>query len=299
MSDEMSVLAGEDSVFGTVTVIGDAWSWLVLREAIFSGVTRFEDFRSRLGVARSTLAARLEHLVAGDVLRRGPGGAYLLSDRGADFFGCLILALTWGDRWFADDAGIPHVVTHIGCGERMSAEVRCSHCHDRVEAQAVRFESRPRPGRADSRRHRTPDLALLERERPSSVARTLQVLGEHWSALILREAFFGVRRFDDFQRGLSIATNILAQRLDRLVELGVLDRVPYQEQPLRHEYRLTRKGIDLYPVPLAMMTWGDRWLADGNPPVPLTHLPCGERFTSVLACGHCGEPISRTSVRFA
>jgi DNA-binding HxlR family transcriptional regulator len=301
MASPPEPLGPDCSVLGTVATIGDAWSWLVLREAIFDGVDRFEAFQGRLGVARSTLAARLEHLTAGTVLQR-QAPRYVLSRRGADFFGCLMTAMAWGDRWYAGRAAPPRRVTHLLCGRPTMAELRCSHCREPLQAREVRYERRPSaPGRqgTPAQRHRAPGLDLLERGGPSSIARTLRVMGDRWSGLVIREAFYGVRRFDDFQRGLGIATNILAQRLERLTDHGVLQRVPYQQQPARYEYRLTEKGLDLYPVPLAMLTWGDRWLAGRRRPVPLRHLPCGRRFTAVLSCNHCSEPIERRDVTFS
>ena len=137
-------VGGDCSVLGTVAAVGDAWSWLVLREAIFDGVDRFEGFQARLGVARSTLTARLEHLAAGGILARQPP-RYVPSGRGADFFGCLMTAMAWGDRWYAGRSGPPLGVTHLGCGRRMTADLRCSHCHQPLLARDVRYERRPPP----------------------------------------------------------------------------------------------------------------------------------------------------------
>src|SRR3954462_3449695 len=91
-----------------------------------------------------------------------------------------------------------------------------------------------------------------------SAARALEIVGERWTLLILRDALLGIRRFDDFQASLGIARNVLADRLGRLVEAGVLERRPYCERPLRHEYRLTAKSRDLWPVVHALVSWGDR-----------------------------------------
>src|SRR3954465_1979218 len=117
---------------------------------------------------------------------------------------------------------------------------------------------------------------LLDRTR-CSVAGTLAVVGEKWSLLVLREAFLGVRRFADFQRILGAPKAVLSDRLATLVEQGVLTRVPYQAEGerQRHEYRLTAKGRDLYPTLVALMQWGDTYLADGAAPVELTHKDCG------------------------
>ncbi len=109
-----------------------------------------------------------------------------------------------------------------------------------------------------------------------SVAGALEIVGERWSLLVLRDAFLGVRRFDDFQRSLGVARNVLQSRLERLVEEGILERRLYQERPKRYEYRLTDKGRDLYPVLVALLQWGDRYLADAEgPSLILEHRDCG------------------------
>ena len=131
-----------------------------------------------------------------------------------------------------------------------------------------------------------------------SVAQCLEVVGEWWSLLIVRDAFLGVRRFDDFQARLGISRNILNQRLRKLVENGVLDRVPYQDNPPRSEYRLTDKGRDLWHVLTAMRQWGDRWAAPDGPPLNMRHSGCGRVVKAVPACSHCGEPLSLRSVTF-
>jgi DNA-binding HxlR family transcriptional regulator len=131
-----------------------------------------------------------------------------------------------------------------------------------------------------------------------SIARTLEIVGERWTLLILREAFLGVRRFDEMQADLGVARNILDTRLRRLVECGILDRVPYQERPLRHEYRLTDKGRDLWPTIVSLMAWGDRHLADdAGPPVLLEHRDCGGGVDEHRICTRCGERLGPRDVR--
>jgi DNA-binding HxlR family transcriptional regulator len=124
-----------------------------------------------------------------------------------------------------------------------------------------------------------------------SIARTLALLGERWTMLVLREAFRGVRRFDDIRTNTGAPRQVLSARLATLVDNGVLRREPYQEpgQRARHEYRLTRKGMDLYPILVSLMQWGDRYLADpAGPPVRLTHAGCGAPVEVTLRCadGH-------------
>jgi DNA-binding HxlR family transcriptional regulator len=121
-----------------------------------------------------------------------------------------------------------------------------------------------------------------------SIARTLGVVGEKWTLLILREAFYGVRRFDDFHTALGCARNLLASRLKTLVAHGLLERVGYTDERGRgrHEYKLTDKGRDLFPVVVALMQWGDRWTADeAGPAVQMFHRECGAPVTAELTCG--------------
>ena len=131
---------------------------------------------------------------------------------------------------------------------------------------------------------------MYELQRPDacSVGRAMDILGERWTFLILRESFYGVRRFSDMQRNLGIARNILSTRLQTLLRAGILERRRYQEEPERFEYRLTQAGRDLYPAVIAIMKWGDEYLAEeAGPPVVLRH-SCGELIDPVLVCDHCG-----------
>lgn len=127
---------------------------------------------------------------------------------------------------------------------------------------------------------------------PCSVARTLSVIGDRWTLLVLRDAFLRTRRFEDFQRSLGLTRHVLAGRLRKLVEAGILERVRYQEKPARYEYKLTEKGRDIYPVIVALLRWGDRWMSDEKgPPLTLKHKACGHDMHPTLVCPGCGEPV--------
>ena len=128
---------------------------------------------------------------------------------------------------------------------------------------------------------------------PCSVARALSVVGDRWTLLILRDAFLGMRRFEDFQRDLGTTRHRLAERLRTLVAHGILERVRYQDRPPRFEYRLTEKGRDLYPVVVSLTRWGDRWMTDRQgPPVELIHRVCGKTTMPALACPECGAAVA-------
>jgi len=133
--------------------------------------------------------------------------------------------------------------------------------------------------------------ADLDREN-CSLSRALAVVGDRWTLLVLREAFLRVRRFEDFQARLGIARRVLAARLKHLVEEGVLRKEAYQQRPVRHEYRLTEKGLGLYHALIALVHWGDEHYAGRRgPPVLHRHLTCGHDFRVVASCSECGEEV--------
>ncbi len=130
-----------------------------------------------------------------------------------------------------------------------------------------------------------------------SIAATVSIVGDRWTVLILRDVFRGVRRFGEFHEGLGIAKNLLSDRLSKLVDHGVLEKVPYQERPVRYEYRLTAKGADLSASLIALMGWGDRWYADGSPPTVLIHEACGTPLVQQVECPSCDADVSPGQIR--
>lgn len=130
-----------------------------------------------------------------------------------------------------------------------------------------------------------------------SLARTLAVIGDRWTLMILRDAFLRVRRFEDFESSLKIARRVLSERLALLVAHGILAKVPYQQRPLRHEYRLTGKGLELYPAIVSLVHWGDKhYTTKDGPPVIHHHMKCGRDFRSVMTCSECGSAITAREV---
>jgi len=134
--------------------------------------------------------------------------------------------------------------------------------------------------------HRT-DLAAL----PCSLARTLQIVGEWWTLLVLRDVCFGWNRFEEIHEHLGIARNILKARLDTLIAHGMIERRHYQAHPDRYEYLPTGKATDLVPALLAIVAWGDRWTSRDGPPVLFTHQACGHDTTATVVCSACAAPL--------
>jgi DNA-binding HxlR family transcriptional regulator len=133
---------------------------------------------------------------------------------------------------------------------------------------------------------------------PCSIARTLDIVGEWWTPLILRDVAYGIRRFGEIQADLGISANILTDRLEALRSQGLLDARTYQERPLRQEYHLTEKGAELIPALLALMQWGDRWTwPDGKGPVRVIHEECGHEVRVEIGCPHCEHEVALGELR--
>lgn len=135
--------------------------------------------------------------------------------------------------------------------------------------------------------------------RPVAVERTLEIFSDEWAFAVLQECFFGVRRFDDFQRNLAISRSVLTRRLNHLVKQKIVERRLYSSRPPRYEYRLTERGHDMYPIFVAFRQWGERWLKLGNAPgLRLTHIPCKHELHLKMSCAHCARDLAARDVRY-
>lgn len=293
------------SVDRTLMILSDAWSFLVLRE-VYLGARRFDQMQAVLHVPRGTLSARLIQLVKAEVLSRVPLAAsarfeYRLSERGRDLYLVMLAMLRFGDDWLAGDKLPPLRLVHATCEHECHPETICSACCEPVDALGVTYRDGPGAGVSPAtvmpQRRRTGGVETFERGRPSSVSRTLGILADRWTFLIVREMFFGVRRFDVMQERLGIATNILTDRLNRLVSQAILKRVKYQNVPERYEYKLTTTGRDLYLPLIQMLRWGDKWHGLEKPLI-LQHVDCGKDFEPIVACDHCRRPLDPHDMRY-
>jgi DNA-binding HxlR family transcriptional regulator len=307
-----SALSGEArerncSVGRTVDILGDSWTFMILRECLF-GVRRFEAFQSILGLPRGTLATRLKKLTSQGLLRqvqysdRPVRNEYRLTKMGMDLYPVFLSFLRFGDDWESGRKGPPLQLIHLECGAECKPEVSCSHCRQAVTISRVSYRDGPGAGTSPlertGRRRRPSDPTRIEQSRPCSVARTLRILGDYWSFMVMREGFFGVTRFDEIQSNIGIAPNILTDRLNRLVRDDVFERRKYQDAPERFEYRFTAKGRDLYQPMIAMLRWGDKWFSREEPPLLLTHLDCKHDFDPVVVCDKCREPLHARGMKY-
>ncbi|MGJ8686987.1 MAG: winged helix-turn-helix transcriptional regulator [Spongiibacteraceae bacterium] len=291
-------------------VIGDRWCLLILRDA-FLGRRRFEEFRRYTGASKATLTRRLSALVTQGVMLKCPvPGAgkrleYRLSEKGAGLLATSLLAWQWEHEWLADASiSLPNDLIHRRCKKAMSPQPVCGHCEQHFSLNEVRLASptarslehiteiKSLSGQRRVRSSLTPESADLR------LAGISDLLGDRWTLLILISAFFGARRYDAFAKQLNIASNILSSRLNLLVDNAVLKRRSYQESPPRQEYKLTAKGLSLYPVVMAMRQWAVEWEADPNVVASLLHVTCGEPLNIKVKCGSCAEIVSRHDIEF-
>lgn len=280
-------------------VLGDRWSFLILRDA-FLRVRRFEDLRRRTGAARGTLAARLAELVDHGVLQRLPYGPvpgrleYRLTEKGLGFYPVALCMWKWENRWSAG-FDLPPQMVHRRCGKALDPLMTCGHCDQPVHLRDIGFSTGPgarhpmRGGRSTRRRQSAGPDGYGEGV-DTTMFHAVDTVADRWTAVLLAALFFGLRRYDDINAALGIATNILADRLRLLLSAGVVERHLYQDRPARHEYRLTAKGLDLFTFTLAMHEWGARWMPSPHGAViRLQHRACGHALRSRLVCGACGE----------
>lgn len=294
------------SVERTLDIVSDVWTFLVLRE-IYLGSRRFDQIHDVLRAPRTTMSNRLNCLVEKGVLWREqyssspPRYEYRLTDMGYDLYLVMLSFLRFGDDWLCNGAPPPAELVHTECGHCCHPTTLCSGCGEEIDARDVSYRDGPGAGVTKAglrpQRRRGQNSSQFEGARPSSVSRVLNIIGDRWTFLVLREAFFGVRRFEKIQENLGIASNILTDRLGRLVQSGVFARQKYHDGPARFEYCLTQMGRELYLPMIEMLRFGDCWLGT-TPPLILTHRTCGQDFLPVLSCDFCRKPLNAREMRF-
>ena len=288
-----------------LALIGDAWVLRILRSA-FRGTCRFSHFVQELGVSRAVLSQRLDVLCDAGVLTRdlaeGVGHArYRLSDMGLDLWGVLILMWLW-ERQRGTGLQAPEldgdrprrVLLHRDCGASIEPKYVCSCCREPVSAfqteAVIAQAARPEPApESATRRYRQ-----SSRQDLSGQPRLLRLYGDRWNGFIMAAAFQGVRTFSDFERALGLGPAQLSDRLAQLQALGFLRARAYAGQ--RQEYRLSADAISTYPITVALMQWGNRWLWSGRAPLTLRHKSCGHPLHAELVCSHCDQALSRRNL---
>jgi DNA-binding HxlR family transcriptional regulator len=309
-ADEISgsALILNSPVARAFTVVGDRWAGLILRDA-FLGVRQFEVFRKRSGAARGTLSSRLKSLVEHDILQRRAYQQtpvryeYRLTKKGLDLYGFILSVWDWEIRW-SKETHIPPRLHHRSCGKDMRPLFRCSDCHVAVGLRDVTYQQLAQAGPPETVparfQRRTPSSKHSRKGVDRRFFHVLDVIGDRWTGLVVAAMYFGLNRYDEIATALGIATNILADRLKVLVDAEILEQVPYQQKPIRYQYRLTEKGAALYPIALQLHEWASRWLfEDEQASIALSHNSCRASLQTELVCSACEQPLNVHNVTFA
>ncbi|MFD9943345.1 winged helix-turn-helix transcriptional regulator [Nonomuraea sp. NPDC059023] len=284
--------------------VSDQWTMLILQRAFLLRLRRFADWRDELGMSESVLSNRLKEMVAGDLLRPVPyreqgrtRTEYLLTERAIELWPVLVEIWSWERRWVPRRHGLPELA-HDVCGSRTDIELGCLGCgaapvgarDTETSRGAATFAQVAVP------RHHRRIVRAGEDDPLSYLPETFELLGDRWSTVVLAAAFLGVRRFADFQAELGVAPSVLASRLRRFTELGVLD---VEEPGARPRYRLTGKGLGFFGIFAFLVEWAQKWYeGPADTDLRFIHRACGRAFLPYLRCGSCGVALSRTEVHF-
>ncbi|MBF7728869.1 winged helix-turn-helix transcriptional regulator [Pseudomonas sp. N040] len=271
-------------------VLGQRWS-LALVQALLLQEKTFGQLLLALAIPRSTLAARLKHLLAMRCLEATAHG-YRLSAAGQALLPVVSLAQAW-NRGAAGQPPAPAPLIHC-CGNSLVPALVCKVCAEPILARDIHLDC---PGAVPDLSHLPKPLRRARAESsPGQWLGAAEILGDRWTALIVALGFYGVQRYSEIARHLAIAPNILADRLARLCDGGVLLRVA-EQQSERPRYRFSEAGLQLFPLIVALIEWGDRWLRPATQAATcMRHLPCGHWLQPQLRCSSCGTAVTLQSL---
>lgn len=286
-------------------IIGDRWTLLILRDC-FLNRNSFADFRKWSGIGKATLSRRLKELVREGFLEaRKPAGSrqtrYHLTPQATSLFPAALLAWQWETDQIIDQSSLPLSLHHRDCGKETHPVAVCAHCQDDMGLVDITWPDRPSLDyqiaalmQLDHSRRRQRDKPLPGHD--PKMATIADLIGNRWTLLILIASFIGCTRFDDYEKTLGIAPNVLSDRLAMLADNGIFDRVAYQHRPLRHDYRLTGKGRALFPLVMLLRQWATACTPDYQE--ILHHKSCGKALHLSVHCSACDGQLTLDNVIF-
>lgn len=296
-SDDVSRHLRDTSLNRALDVIGDWWTQLILRES-FLGVRNFGEFQSHLSIPCQTLSQRLKDLVANGIFDDSRGG-YRLTPRGMALYPWALMVWRWTSKWRSESGpSHPPALVHHDCDHVMKPVFACGACRVEVTLRDVDYEATPATRRNAStkkiRAKRWSGAKALAG--PAEAGQNIAfITADRWTHLILSAVFLGCRSFGRIGREIGISTNILAQRLELLVDSGFLKKKPDPADARRFLYSLTPRSRDVFPLTISLVQWADKWLpVDTAPPLVRYHRACGARLHADVICSHCsGELLPR------
>ena len=308
--DSVAVNAVLIAVRQAANVLCDRWSLLTLLLA-HTGVHRFGEFRERSGMANRLLTSRLAMLEEQEIIVRLPytrrplRHESHLSHMGLELFDVFATMAQWEAQWYPGAGAAARLkVEHLACGAPRVAPVsHCASCGQVMSPRDISLKVSQReveqmPAKQMAYRRSTLSAANRGLGEALPLAHCIDIFGDKWSIEILMCALMWVRNFGDFQSQSGISTNILADRLTRLTGLGIMRQTTDEDRFGKGAYVLTAKGLDIYPILIAIQAWADRWLRERyRSPLKLTHRPCGHTLRLRVSCDHCGQALGRANSR--
>lgn len=291
-----------ESIANGLDIIGERWALLILREA-FYGCSRFDHFCERISISRATLTRRLNLLIEHDILYKAPALGkrfeYKFTQRGLSLMSSSLLALQWESEWRDKNERqnlAMQRLQHTACGSRLLPLTVCRSCKAEVKFDDVswldmseQLDTQLQEIRASNAKHRKRKSGTGADKLPADLG-LISLVGDRWTILILIACFFGTDKYDAFIQQLNIPSSVLAERLKGLVEAAVVSKQSYQDNPVRHEYRLTDKGKSLFPFIMSLRQWVvEQMVPNASQFDRLVHKPCGQPLILDVVCGSCGQ----------
>ena len=281
-------------------VLGDRWTVAVLMGA-FTGVNRFDDWQSRLGIPRPTLANRLKSLVALGLMRqreyqqRPKRLAYHLTRAGLKLYDHVLMVWMWEKRWGTRQTALPEKLLHHGCGHPFVPVLACTACGGKAGMNDLHFTLKVNPELLEQARRagRTARLASTD-----ATGMGLGLRVDRWSLMIVTAVVLGCHYFDQLCHVLGIASSVLARRLSGMVESGLLLSQPDLNDARRNIYRLTPASRDLFPYLVCFSAWASREHLHQPSSIRPTHKTCGNPFFPIVVCSTCSKPLKPWDVSF-
>ena len=274
-------------------------------QSYWLGARRFDEFCQQTGLLKSLVSNRLKRLIDNDCIvkvrysNRPARYEYKATERFIDFFPLALAMLYWERKWNKKSDAISVTLTHTSCDQISEPFPACGNCEQAIDPHDVSWQPGPGVGMMDA--HYSP------RRRQSSAVVTntrlfdevVQIVGDRWSALVLRSLFMGVNQFQSLLKDTGMATNILTDRLNALSSSEIIYQSGVDGDQRQIKYRLTEKGSNIYPIVILLLAWGDKWKpVPEGPPLLLTHKSCGSPLAIKMLCSACNREVHATATEF-
>jgi DNA-binding HxlR family transcriptional regulator len=296
----------QGAIWQAVDIICDTPILLIL-QSLWLGINRFDALHEATGLTKTVISNRLKKLIAADIITRRAYKTrplrheYVFKYKGLALFETALLMYQWESKWNPDGTSKTFKLLHRTCGEYVTPICACQTCSEDVITRDIHFKLTKDLSAYPSsyvKRRRQAGSVALQKEKPVIFQEIAEIFGDRWCALIVRAAFFGVRRYDGFLKATNASTNILADRLHWLVQKGIFKKKEYQQNPPRFEYNLTAKGLDILPILLFWIKWINTVFAPGSESdAELTHTLCNAPLVVKPKCSHCHEELKLTEIR--